>query len=94
MYLSLDGPSVYSQISVGASATEVKVGASRYSERQIVTIQPLTGDIWLGYSNSLSSSNGTKIFKNQLVSIEASNKSEIWILAVTGTVTVAIGELS
>lgn len=93
MYISLDGDSLYGALSVTTTPVEVKVGGSRYEDRQIVTIQPTNGDIVIGYSNALTAENGTIIFKNQFFPIEATKDSEIWIRSVTGTVDVRIAEL-
>jgi len=94
MFQPLDGPAVYSNITVTTTPQEVKVGASPMAERQVVTIQPLTGDVYYGYSNSVSSTNGTKIFKNQLLPLEAGEKLSVWVVAASGSIDVRITEVS
>jgi hypothetical protein len=93
MLVPLNGPAVYGAISV-STATEVKVGGSRLSERAVVTIQPLDGDVYLGYDNSVSTSNGTLIHEGQVYALEATDQLPVWIIAATGTVDVRITEVS
>lgn len=91
----IDGPAVYGALSVtSASAVEVKVGGSPLDERKVITIQPTNGHVYFGYSNSVTTSTGTKIFKNQIYPIEASEKLAVYIIAETGTVNVRITEAS
>lgn len=93
--LPLDGPGVYDNISVTDTPSEVKVGASVLVERKIVTIQPTDGVVYFGYDNSVSSTNGTKIYKNQIMFLEAGDLLPVWIVAETGeTVDVRITEVS
>ncbi len=93
MYLPLDGPSEHAALSITDTASELKVGASRKEERTIVTIQPLDGVIYFGFSNSVTSSTGTKVFKGQYFSLEAGELEEVWLVAESGeTVDVRISE--
>ena len=94
MIRAVDGPGVHGAISVSTTPVEVKVGASALSERTMVTIQPLDGDIYYGYDNSVSSSNGTKIFENQTEPFEAGDQLTIWVVAESGTVDVRITEVA
>ena len=91
-YQQMDGPGVSGAISVTNSATEAKVGATRLSERQSVTVQPLNGDIYWGYSALVTSSNGTKIFKGQFFPFEASDSLPIYLVSGGGTVDTRITE--
>lgn len=94
MLLPLDGPAVYGNISVTTSATELKVGASALAERKVISIQPSDGVVWYGYDSSVTTSNGTKIFKDQQVRIEASETLSVYLITDTGTVDVRIAEIS
>jgi hypothetical protein len=80
--MQVDGPAVYGAITVSTSALEVKVGASRLQERQFVTVQPTTGDIWFGYDSSVTTTTGTKIFKNQFFPIDAADTLPVYIIAL------------
>lgn len=94
MFEALDGPAVYGNLSVTTSAQEVKVGASTLQDRKFVTIQPLDGDVYFGYSNSVTTSNGTKIYRDQVFPIEAGEALEVWVIADSGTVDVRITEVA
>jgi len=90
----LDGPAVYGTLSVTTSPSEVKVGASVLSDRKVVTIQPLDGVVYFGYSNAVTASTGTKIFKGQVYPLEAGERLPVWIVSASGTVNVRITEVA
>lgn len=94
MLLPLDGPAVYSDIDVSTTAVEVKVGGSALEERKVVTIQPIDGDIYYGYDNSVTTSTGTKIYQGQFFPFEASPDLQIWVIAASGTIDCRITEVS
>ena len=95
MYIPLNGPADQGALSVTTTPVEVKVGVSALSERTMVTIQPLDGDVYLGYnSGTLTSSTGTKIFKGQYFPIEATDKLPVYIVAASGSIDVRITEVS
>lgn len=93
MYLPLDGPGLHSSLSVSTSAVEAKVGASRLEERQVVTIQPIDGDVYFGYSSGVTSSTGTKIYQGQVYPVEATDKLAVYVIAASGTVDTRITEV-
>lgn len=94
MFLNLDGPATYGALSVTTSAQEVKVGASALGERKVITIQPLDGDLYMGYNNSVTTSTGTKIFRGQTYAMEATDTLTVFVIAASGTVDVRITEVS
>ena len=81
MLLPLDGPGVYGNITVGTSATEAKVGASKLSERSMITIQPLSEAVYFGYDSSVTIATGTKIYKGQIYPMEAGDKLTIYLIS-------------
>lgn len=95
MYSQLDGPSLNGALSVTDSAVELKVGSDTLEERIAVTIQPLNGSVYYGFSNTVTSSNGTKIFKGQVFPLEAGSLDRVYLVADVGnTVDVRITERS
>jgi len=74
------GGGVYGEITIGTSAVEIKVGASRLARRVLVTMQPVDRDMYCGYDSSVTVANGTKIFKSQLVIWDADDQSQIWCI--------------
>lgn len=100
MLLPLDGPSIQGLLSVDTSTVqEVKVGGSPLSERKVVTLQPKDGRVYVYFGDGVTTPNaatvaasGILIFKNAMISYEASESQHIFMLAVSGTVNVAIIE--
>ena len=87
--LPLDGPSEQGTLSVTTSEQVVKVGASNLEERKVVTIQPTDGKVYVSFKTGVT---GFIVYKNQLVTFEASDKQDIFIKSVSGTVNVKIAE--
>lgn len=72
----------FGAITVGTSATEVKVGASPLADRKIVVIYHNgSNQLYYGLSNSVTTSNGIRIFKNQIVMITAGENTSIWLIS-------------
>lgn len=98
--MKLDGPSKQGLISATtATVTEVKIGASAFEERKIITIQPLGGTVRVYFADegvvpsaATVGSDGIKHFKNQLNSYEATNQQVLYIVAESGTFNVVIVE--
>lgn len=93
MYQPCDGPAVYKNLSV-STATEVRVGATPLQERKLVTVQPIDGDVYFGYDNSVTTSTGTLIYQGTVYPIEVSDKLPVYVIAATGTVDVRITEVA
>lgn len=100
--LPLDGPSAQATIAVGTgSVVEAKAGGSTLSERKVITLQPLNGKVYVYFGDDGAapaagtvSANGLVVFKNAKESYEASASQKVYLLAVTGTVNVAVAERS
>lgn len=89
MLLPLDGPSVQAQVSVTTTPAELKVGVSAYTERKIVTIQPVNGTIRITFE---SGKPGFYLFQGGMYSYEASEKQPIYAYTDAGSVNVIISE--
>ena len=83
MYLPLDGPAVYGSITVTSTPQELKVDDSVLDGRKLVTVQPVDGDIYYGYSASVTTSSGTKIIKGQLFMQECTDQLPIYLVAAS-----------
>jgi len=90
----LDGPGVYGALAVTTTAIEVKVGASTLEDREVVTVQPIDGDVYYGYDSSVSASTGTIIKKGQFFPFEAKDTLPIYLVAASGTIDVRITEVA
>jgi len=99
MLQPLDGPSLQGVLSVGTGAVvEAKVGASAYTDRQVITIQP-SGKLYVFFADdgsppSVSDVNtkGFIHFKDSKETYEAGAKQKIYLLSDSGTITVRVAE--
>lgn len=78
-------------IALSTTATEVRVGVSKLTGRKCVTILPTNGTIYFGYTAAVTTTNGTPIYKGQLVTFGINDTSTIFIIAA-GSVDVRITE--
>ena len=94
-FLPLDGPSVEDEISVNAiTPTELKVGDSPADERKVVTFEAQNGKIRWGFTDEITALKGYIGFKNQIITVEASDQQPVYVIAQSGTVTVYFSERS
>jgi len=109
MLQPLDGPSKQGKLAgvTDAAPVEVKVGASAYSERKVITMQstkidtPDYGDFYVYFSEDDStptaitvSTNGFLQSKNSKESYEAGELQKVWVMSVNGTIDIRIAERS
>lgn len=100
MIQPLDGPSKqYKLTSVGTSTVvKVESGGAPYTERKVVTMQPdgkmyvFFGDGGSAPSAATVAADGFLHGKDSMKSYEASDKQELYILALTGTIDVRVAE--
>ncbi len=93
-YNEINGPGVYASQSVTTTAAELKVGASALTKRKVISIQPIDGDVYYGFDGSVTSSNGTKVFKGEKFFLECGDTLPIYLVAASGTVDTRIAEYS
>jgi hypothetical protein len=98
---SLDGPSKQGTLSVTDAVVQAaKVEVDPYTSRKVVTLQPTTGKIYVLFgdgdvaapSAATVAADGFIVFKNAVMTFEATHLQPIYLLAVTGTVTVKVAE--
>lgn len=99
MFSPLDGPSKQGALSVDTiTPQQVKVDATPLSERQVVTIEPVNGKLWVlfgdGITTPTASDMQNKGFRHPktIRSYEAGDRQVVWVLAQSGTVDVRIAE--
>lgn len=85
----LNNGGVSATLAVTTTPVEAKVGASALTERKVLSVQPLDGKIFWGYTNV---SQPFELAKLQPASWTAGPGTPIWIVAASGTVDVAVGE--
>ena len=83
---------VYSELTVGTSPVELKVGASALTNRKYVVIRPKDADIYLGYSNAVTTTTGMKLFKDEFLMLPIG--VAVWLVASGSGKKISIGELS
>lgn len=69
-------------LTTGGTAYEAKVGGSALTNRKLLTITALD-DMYWGYNNTVTTSTGTPIYKNQQIifSIDPDSTFAIWLVA-------------
>lgn len=73
---------------------EAKVGANRLPDRKILTVTALD-DMYWGYDNTVSSTNGTPLYKNQTVIFEIDPEDtdfQVWLVASSNSKNARITE--
>jgi len=96
MLQPLDGPSAqFSASLTSVTVVEIKAGASVLSERKVITLQPLDGDVWVYFGDGITTPNaatvasdGFRHYSKDKESYEATNQQQVFMVAVTGTVDV------
>lgn len=83
---------LYGNLSVGTSAVEVKVGGSKLTGRRLVTIFPVDRDMWWGYSNAVTTSTGTPVFKSQFLVFDADDTATIYLVTDAASKNARISE--
>jgi len=99
MYQPLDGPATQGTLSVGTvTVIEAKVGATAFTERQVLTLQP-DGKLYVYFANdgevptaATVAANGFIHFKSAKESYEAGQFQKVYLLSVAGTINVKIAE--
>lgn len=77
----LNNGGIQGSLTVGTSPVEVKVGVSRLTGRKVVTIYNNSNSvIYWGFTNSVSTSNGTPIEKKQFIELNVGDITEVWVV--------------
>ena len=78
----VNGEGVQSALVVGTSAVEIKVGTFPLANRKLVTLfNNSNSTLYWGYTNSVTISTGTPIFKNQFSSWTVGEDRPLYIIA-------------
>lgn len=68
---------------VTTSASEALGAATILANRKVLTITPTDGIVYWGYTNGVTTSNGTPIFKNQTFTIAVNSNVHIYLIAAS-----------
>lgn len=78
----LNNSGVEGSLTVGTSAIEVKVGASKLEGRKQVTLYNNSNNIiYFGYTNAVTTSTGIPILKKQMITWDAGDILTIYVIA-------------
>ena len=81
-------------LTTGGTTYEAKVGGSRLANRKSLTITALD-DMYWGYSNTVTASTGTPLYKNQQIvfSIDPNSSTfQVWLVATANSKNARITE--
>lgn len=93
--IKINKEGVQGAITVGTTAVEAKVGASILTGRQILTVQHQGNQrLYWGFTSAVTTSTGTEIFKNQLVTFDVEAPVRIWLISDSAGQNVRITEAS
>ena len=74
----------FAAITVGTSAVEAKAGASPLANRKLLSVYHMgSGKLYWGLANTVTSANGTEIFKNEKVVFGVGPNTHVWLIAST-----------
>ena len=82
-------------LTLANTAYEAKIGVSRLSGRKSLTITPMDNDIYWGYTNDVTISSGTPIFKNQFTEFcldPGDANVQVWLVCASAGKTVRVTE--
>jgi len=77
---SLNGSGLQSELTIGTTSVEGKVGASILTNRKYVIFLALDKGIYFGSTSAVTILTGIPIFKNQLLMVPK-GQSQIWFIA-------------
>lgn len=90
--LALHISGAFNAVAVSTTPVLVKAGPAQLADRQTITATPTNGKIYWGYDNTVDSTTGTPIFKNQTAAWLAAETFQIWMVAASGTIDVRVTE--
>lgn len=77
---SFQGAAQGAALVVGATPVEAKGGANTLANRKGIFIMPIDKNMHMGFSNSVTSSNGIPVFINQMIYIPATSGLKVWLV--------------
>lgn len=84
---------VQGAVTVTSSATVIRVGGSNLSNRQLVTVYNNSSvTLYWGYTNAVTTSTGTPIFKDQFFSWTVGPSVDVYLIAASGSNNVRVTE--
>lgn len=78
---SFQGTAQGQAVTVGVSPVEAKGGAARLPTRKGVFIIPIDKNVYMGFNNLVTASNGIPVYINQMVYVPATAGVQIWLVS-------------
>ena len=72
---------VQDQITVGLTSVPIRVGGSNLANRKIVTALVNDNEVYWGWTSLVTTTTGTRIFKNQFVIWEVGPDQDVYLIA-------------
>jgi len=85
---------VHGELTVGTSAVELKVGALVLPLRKYITMTAKDNEVYWGYDNTVTTTTGTRLFKNALMVLPIGAGTTVFFIANVAGRKVNIGELA
>lgn len=85
---------VYAELTVGTTAVAVRVGGSNLEDRQLITMRAKRNSVYWGYDSSVTTTTGTRLFKDELVIMPIGEEIDVYLIANGNNRDVSIGELA
>lgn len=87
------GTSLQGAVTVGTSAVEAKVGASKLENRKSLTVYNNSNStIYWGYTSGVTTSTGTPIFKSQFYDWDIGDQQAVYLIAGSASNNVRVTE--
>ncbi len=77
----LDGGGEQDVLTIGTTAVLGAIGGTNRPDRKYVIFQAHDKDIYFGFDNTVTTSTGVKIFKDQIVMIPLGENTDIYFIA-------------
>lgn len=85
---------LHGSLTVGTTAVELKVGGTVLANRKFITMQATGSKVYWGYSNTVTTATGTRLYRNQTAIFPIGPGTSVFLIADTAGIIVKIGELS
>lgn len=77
---SLQGSAQGAAVSVNSTPIEAKGGVTALANRKGVFLMPIDKNVYMGFSNTVTTANGIPIYTNQMVYVPAAAGMKIWLI--------------
>lgn len=87
-----DGETVVVSVGTTAVKADTSGGAANMTDRKWVNLQPKVNGIYWGRKNTVTTTTGFKLFKDQIAFIRSGPNLDVWLIAGTAANDCVVGE--